>query len=95
MRANPPFFKRILFWASFVGIMFLLLSSIGFLWQTINTIEQYGWTYEQTIIIGDNSQIQTIRLIDNLVFGIWLFIVSMTQVIQFGYLRYLIKQSKD
>jgi len=84
-----------LFFASFIGVTFLLLSSIGFLWQTKQTINQIGWSYEQTIIIGDNQQVQTIRMIDHLVFGAWLLFLSFTQAIQFVYLRYLVNQTKD
>jgi len=95
MRFFSPFLKRLLFWASFIGVTFLLLSSIGLLWQTKNTIENLGWSYEQTITIGEDQQVQTIRMIDNLVFGGWLFCLSVTQAIQLVYLRYLINQSKD
>lgn len=95
MRAFSPFLKRIFFWASFIGITFLLLSSIGLLYGTKQTFDKFGWSYEQTVIIGDNSQIQTVRLMDQFIFAFWLVFLSVTQAIQLIYLRYLMNQSKD
>lgn len=95
MRTFPPFLKKVLIWASFIGISFLFLSATGLLTQTYFTIQENGWSYEQTIIIGDNSQTLTIYLASNLWFGAWLVFVSIVQGIQLIYLTYLLNKSKD
>lgn len=95
MRRNSNFFKQVLLWVSFIAISFLCLSSIGFAVYTFDMIKVYGWAYEQTVIVADQSLTTIINLKYNVAFSAWLICLSLIQLIQFIYLRYLINQSKD
>lgn len=78
-----PIFYKILKYASFVSVTFLILSAFGFVFTTRQTIEAYGWEYEQTVIIEGREEVKTIRVMDQVIFGAVMFWVALTQAIQY------------
>lgn len=85
------FINKLLRWSSFASICFLILSTVALGISTRNTLETYGWEYDQTIIIEGREQVIRIRVIDTIFFVIALFGVTLTQMIQFYRFERLIK----